>query len=145
VYEKPAWEQDRVFTHFALRTIEPERLAEFYSEVFELDVTSGDGIFRLSDGRISLMIIPWRLSDYNGSGIERPAMDHLGFEVESLEAFHSDLKRIERNPDLHPKKFEFSEEGAVRKKLFERTNLGDVYMADLDGVLLAVRERKAAP
>jgi hypothetical protein len=71
-------------------------------------------------------------------------MDHLGFEVESLEAFRADLKRITRNPDLHPKSFEFSEEGAVRKKLFERTNLGDEYMADLDGVLLAIRERKAA-
>jgi predicted enzyme related to lactoylglutathione lyase len=144
VYEKPAWEQDRVFTHFALRTIEPERLAEFYGEVFELNVTSENGSFKLSDGRISLVIIPWRLSDYNGSGIERPAMDHLGFEVESLEAFRADLKRITRNPDLHPKSFEFSDEGAVRKKLFERTNLGDEYMADLDGVLLAIRERKAA-
>jgi hypothetical protein len=45
---------------------------------------------------------------------------------------------------MHPKSFEFSDEGAVRKRLFERTNLGDVYMADLDGVLLAIREREAA-
>jgi len=144
IYEKPAWEQDRVFTHFALRAIEPERLAEFYGEVFEFDVTTEGGSYRLSDGRISLIIIPWKIADYLGSGIERPAMDHLGFEVESLETFHSDLKKLARNPELHPKSFDFSEEGAVRKKLFERTNLGDVYMADLDGVLLAIRERKAA-
>jgi hypothetical protein len=144
IYEKPAWEQDRVFTHFALRAIEPERLAEFYGEVFEFGVTTENGSYRLSDGRISLIIIPWKIADYLGSGIERPAMDHLGFEVESLETFHSDLKKLARNPELHPKSFDFSEEGAVRKKLFERTNLGDVYMADLDGVLLAIRERKAA-
>ena len=142
--EKPAWEQDRVFTHFALRAIEPERLAEFYGEVFEFDVTSENGAFRLTDGRISLIIIPWKIADYLGSGIERPAMDHLGFEVESLETFQNDLKRLARNPEMRTKGFEFSEEGAVRKKLFERTKLGQVYMADLDGVLLAIRERKAA-
>jgi predicted enzyme related to lactoylglutathione lyase len=144
IYEKPAWEQDRVFTHFALRALEPERLAEFYGEVFEFNVTSDSGTYRLTDGRISLIIIPWKIADYLGSGIERPAMDHLGFQVESLETFKNDLKRLARNPEMHPKSFEFSDEGAVRKRLFERTNLGDVYMADLDGVLLAIREREAA-
>ena len=34
--------------------------------------------------------------------------------------------------------------GKVRLALFERTKLGDLYMSDLDGVLLAVSERKAA-
>jgi predicted enzyme related to lactoylglutathione lyase len=144
VYEKPAWEQDRVFTHFALRALEPERLAEFYHEVFDLTMEERDGSYHLTDGRITFVILPWRLSDYLGSGIERPAMDHLGFEVESLEKFKADLKHCMRNPDMHPKSMDYSDEGAVRKKLFEKTNLGDLYMADLDGVLLAVRERKAA-
>jgi catechol 2,3-dioxygenase-like lactoylglutathione lyase family enzyme len=144
VYEKPAWEQDRVFTHFALRAIDAEQLAEFYHEVFELELTEENGAYRLSDGRISFVIIPWKISDYNGSGIERPALDHLGFEVESIEAFQKDLKSFQRNPDLRPKTFDTSDEGAVRLKLFERTNLGDLYMSDLDGVLLAIRERPAA-
>lgn len=144
VYEKPAWEQDRVFTHFALRTIAAEQLAEFYHEVFELPVTQERDFFRLSDGRIGFILIPWKMSDYLGSGIERPALDHLGFEVESLSAFENDLKTFQRNPDLRPKSFEASDETVVRKKLFEKTQLGDLYMSDLDGVLLAIRERKPA-
>ena len=144
VYDKPAWEQDRVFCHFALRALNPALLAEFYAEVFELPVTEDGGVFTLTDGRIGFVILPWRISDYNGSGIERPALDHLGFEVESLDAFQNDLKTFQRNPDMRPKTFDTSDEGAVRKKLFERTNLGACYMSDLDGVLIAVRERTAA-
>jgi predicted enzyme related to lactoylglutathione lyase len=144
VYEKPAWEQDRVITHWALRTLEPERLAEFYGEIFELETAQDGDSYRLTDGRVSLIIIPWKLSDYIGGGIEKPALDHLGFEVESLDAFKADLAKFKRNPDMHPKTFDHSPEGASRKKLFEKTKLGDLYMADLDGVLLAIRERKAA-
>lgn len=143
VYDKPAWEQDRVLSHFALRAIEAEQLAVFYSEVFEFQISLIDGTYHLSDGRITFVIIPWKLSDYIGSGIERPALDHLGFEVENIEAFGDDLAKFKRNPDMHPKTFDHSDEGAVRKRLFEKTKLGDLYMADLDGVLLAIRERKA--
>ena len=143
VYDKPDWEQERVISHFALRAIHAEQLAEFYSEIFEFAVSQVEDTYRLSDGRISFIIIPWKLSDYIGSGIERPALDHLGFEVESLETFKSDLAKFKRNPDMHPKTFDHSDEGACRRLLFEKTNLGEYYMADLDGVLLAIRERKA--
>jgi predicted enzyme related to lactoylglutathione lyase len=145
VYEKPAWEQDRVFTHFALRAVEPGRLAEFYADVFELDLANEGEAYRLSDGRISFVIMPWRISDFLGSGIEKPALDHLGFEVESLAAFRADLEEFStRNPSLIPKTLGLGPEGKVRRALFERTGLGDHYMADLDGILIAVRERKAA-
>jgi predicted enzyme related to lactoylglutathione lyase len=145
VYEKPAWEQDRVFSHFALRAVDPARLAEFYTEVFELAQTRDGDAYRLTDGRITFVIMPWRLSDFLGSGIEKPALDHLGFEVESLDAFQGDLEQYTtRNPQMLPKAFGSGPEGAARKKLFERTGLGHHYMSDLDGVLIAVRERGKA-
>lgn len=145
VYEKPAWEQDRVFTHFALRALEAERLAHFYADIFELNLTQDGTSFRLNDGRITFVILPWRISDFLGSGIERPALDHLGFEVESLDAFKADLEEFStRNPSMRPKHLGSGDEGAVRKKLFERTGLGDHYMSDLDGILISVRERKKA-
>ena len=144
VYEKPSWEQDRVISHFALRALEPEMLAEFYSEVFELSISESENKYCLSDGRIEFVILPWRMSDYDGSGIERPALDHLGFEVESIEQFEKDLNGLQRNPDMRPKLFDFSEESMLRKKLFERSNLGNLYMSDLDGVLIAVRQRAAS-
>jgi len=49
-----------------------------------------------------------------------------------------------RNPSMIPKALGSGDEGKVRLALFERTKLGDLYMSDLDGVLLAVSERKAA-
>jgi predicted enzyme related to lactoylglutathione lyase len=145
IYEKPAWEQDRVFTHFAVRALEPTRLATFYHEIFELEMTEDAGTYRLSDGRIALVIIPWRISDFFGSGIEKPALDHLGFSVESITAFKADLAEMtSRNPSMIPKPLGNGDEGKVRLALFERTKLGDYYMSDLDGVLIAVAERKAA-
>jgi predicted enzyme related to lactoylglutathione lyase len=145
IYEKPAWEQDRVFTHFAVRALEPQRLATFYSEIFELDIVQDGTTYRLSDGRITFVIIPWRISDFYGSGIEKPALDHLGFQVESLATFKADLdEMMTRNPSMIPKVLGAGDEGKVRLALFERTKLGDYYMSDLDGVLLAVSERKAA-
>ena len=77
-----------------MRVVEPERLAEFYAEVFELPLQNssvGPGSYALSDGRMTMHIIPWKISDFLGTGIERPAPDHLGFEVESLDAFKKDL------------------------------------------------------
>jgi hypothetical protein len=144
IYEKPAWEQDRVFTHFAVRALEAERLAMFYHEIFDLELTTAGDIYRLSDGRITFVIIPWRISDFFGSGIEKPALDHLGFQVESLTTFKADLDEMtSRNPSMIPKALGAGDEGKVRLALFERTHLGDYYMSDLDGVLLAVSERRS--
>ncbi len=128
-----------------MRAVDPEPLAEFYAEVFGLTLTTSGEVFHLSDGRITFVIMPWRISDFDGSGIEKPALDHLGFSVESLEAFKSDLDEFSsRNPMMRPKALGSGAEGSVRKKLFERSQLGDHYMADLDGILLAVRERAKA-
>jgi hypothetical protein len=91
------------------------------------------------------VIIPWRISDFFGSGIEKPALDHLGFSVGSMTEFKADLAAMtSRNPSMIPKALGSGDEGKVRLALFERTNLGDYYMSDLDGVLIAVSERPAA-
>jgi predicted enzyme related to lactoylglutathione lyase len=142
VYEQPSWEQDRVFSHWAIRAMEPQRIAEFYADVFDLQLNQDREMLVLTDGRIRFVIIPWRISDFLGSGIEKPALDHLGFEVEDLAAFRDDVEGYAaRNPSLRPKALGSGPEGAVRKQLFERTGLGEYYLADLDGVLIAVRER----
>ena len=94
VYEAGTWAQPRRFCHFALRAIKPDRLAEFYSDVFELPLSNapfGEGGHALSDGLMTMYIIPWKISDFLGTGIQRPALDHLGFEVESIEEFSEGL------------------------------------------------------
>jgi predicted enzyme related to lactoylglutathione lyase len=144
VYEKPSWDQPRTFSHFALRAVDPEMLATFYSEIFELPVTANDGTYALSDGRITMVILPWRIDDFLGTGIERPALDHIGFEVESVAAFENDLEQLVlTNPLMRPKPLGAGPESAIRKQLFERTSLGKVYLSDPDGVLLAIKEKAA--
>lgn len=146
VYEAGSWEQPRRFSHFALRAVEPERLAEFYASVFELPLSNssaGDGAFALSDGRITMHILPWKISDFLGTGIERPAPDHLGFEVEDLAAFKKDVEELQTvNPLMTPKPTGVGAEGTARLELFKKSGLGDHYMADLDGVMIAVSQRK---
>ena len=145
VYEAGNWEQKRRFCHFALRAIEPDRLAEFYSDVFELPLRNApfsDGGHSLSDGRMTMYIIPWRISDFLGTGIERPALDHLGFEVESIDIFSKDLEELTtNNPHMSPKATGIGPEGEARLNTFKKTGLGDLYFADPDGVFIAVRER----
>ncbi|MEA2639071.1 MAG: hypothetical protein QOF51_465 [Chloroflexota bacterium] len=136
-------QKPRHFDHLMLRTMDPEGIATFYREIFDfipLEKQADDPNFYLSDGTITLVIAPWRIEDYAGSGIERPALDHIGFSVESLEAFHADLDTMaESNPELAPRAFRPGE-GDVRRSLLAACTIGDHQLADPDGVLLDIHE-----
>jgi catechol 2,3-dioxygenase-like lactoylglutathione lyase family enzyme len=130
--------------HFALRAVEPERLAEFYRtvlELTELEKPAGDPNHYLSDGKVTLAVFPWQITDFEGSGIERPALDHIGFKVESLAAFKADY-------DLHANEYapakddrpEKNPERQARQKVLARCCFGQFQMADPDGILIDVSE-----
>lgn len=142
--EKPA---ARRISHFALRAVEAERLAEFYAEVFGLTTLkrqADDRNHYLSDGRVTLVLIPWRIRDYEGTGIVRPGPDHIGFEVESLEALKGRIAELgDNNPHLRPRPLG-GREGEARLKAFAACcPLGAHRFADPDGVLLDVAEKAA--
>jgi len=138
--EKPA---PRRISHLALRTLQADRLVEFYAELGLKPVKGQHGNFQLTDGRVALLLMPWRISDYEGTGIVRPGPDHLGFDVESLEAFKSRLQELgDNNPHLRAKMLA-GKEGEARMKLFASScPLGEYRIADVDGVLLDIAERK---
>lgn len=144
VYEDGDWKQDRTISHFALRTVIPETVAQFYVDVFELralERPAGDPNFYLTDGKVTLIVMPWNINDYLGSGIERPALDHIGFKVESMEAFKKDLQGLMgRNPRLSPSPVGSGPEGEARLKLFSKCPYGKYHMADPDGVLIDVTD-----
>jgi len=96
------------------------------------------------DGRVTLVLMPWRITDYEGTGIVRPGPDHIGFEVESLDAFKQRLQEIgENNPHLRAHTLA-GREGEARMKLFAAScSLGEYRMADVDGVLLDVAEKNS--
>src|SRR5262245_48646882 len=76
VYEEGEWPQDRYLNHLALRAVNPEALAEFYSEVFELRAVhkpADDLNYYLSDARVVFAIMPWDIINYADAGSERPA------------------------------------------------------------------------
>ncbi len=144
VYAKSEWKQDTTFSHFALRAREAERLANFYVDVFELEARNApahDGAFQLTDGRMTMVILPWKISAFNGAGIEQPGMDHIGFRVPSLEKFKAHLADMtKQNMALAPKPIDYDSEGKARLALLARCDLGSFHLADPDGTLIGVSE-----
>jgi predicted enzyme related to lactoylglutathione lyase len=136
--------QATAFSHFALRAREAERLADFYVDVFELEARNApteEGGYHLTDGRITLSVLPWKISAFNGAGIEQPGMDHIGFRVPSLAAFKAHLDKVARaNINLAPKPIDFDSEGAARLALLRKCPHGAFQLADPDGTLIDVEE-----
>ena len=85
---------DRI-KHIAIFTADPEKTANFYVDVFGLEMAgpAGRGGFYLSDGEINLAILKARdVNADNPAGFQTPAgVDHFGFQVEDLEATQARL------------------------------------------------------
>jgi predicted enzyme related to lactoylglutathione lyase len=145
VYTSLGTAKRRHIDHFGLRTMNPEVLAEFYSEVFGLELlekTPGDRNYYVTDGQVTMVIMPWEISDFAGTGIAAPALDHVGFKVESLAKFNENLARVARvNPMLAPAPIAFGPEGeawlALAKRSCPRCHQ---HLADVDGLLISVAE-----
>ena len=98
----------RHINHVALRTMNPDDMATFYRDVFELaprnvEKRADDRNHYLTDGHMTLVVMPWDITDYEDTGIITAGMDHIGFKVESVEAFKADVEHIAAdNPRLAP-------------------------------------------
>ena len=137
----------RHIDHVAFRTMNPDSMAEFYRDVFELAPANinrkpGDTNHYLTDGHMTLVIMPWNILDYDGTGIITQGMDHFGFRVESLDALKADVERIAGdNPRLAPEPLATGAEGKALAELFARScSLGQHQMTDCDGILLDIHE-----
>ena len=134
------------FHHVSVNThgtpLEP--LADFYRDVYDLETSQGaDGKFTITDGRMSLVVAQWDIRDYADTGIERPAIEHLGFVVESMEAFKRDLDDLmESRPEWFPTSAKDSTEGARRMEMLAACTRGELQLSDPDGVLLDVAEAR---
>jgi predicted enzyme related to lactoylglutathione lyase len=144
VYAKGAWQQDRTFNKYAIRTIEPERIADFYSEVFELrpmKTASNEGGFAVTDGTMTIAIMPWNMEHFAGMAIKRPGPEHIGFKVEDIEAFKTDAAKLAgENPYLAPVPLGGSVESDVRRRFLEGSATGKMQIADPDGVWIDVSD-----
>lgn len=141
-------QQDRHISHVAMRTMRPDEMARFYVDVFELaeqNVGNGNGDpnHYLTDGKITLLIMPWRIQNYLGQGILPTGMDHVGFTVESVDKLKEDVDELVGvNPILNPIPVGKGKEGAARLELLKKQcPIGEHFMADPDHTLIAVRQR----
>jgi catechol-2,3-dioxygenase len=66
--------------HLALITVDAERLAKFYQEVFDMKVTfSQNGAFFLTDGYLTLALLP------NKAEGKPNGLNHFGFQIDDQE------------------------------------------------------------
>lgn len=139
--------QERYISHVAVRTMHPDEMAQFYVEVFELtplNKQAGDPNHYLSDGHMTLMLMPWDIRNYADTNVLLRGLDHVGFTVESIDKLKEDLdEAIGINPLFNPIPFGKGKEGKARFDLLKKQcPVADFFMSDLDYNLLAIRERQ---
>ncbi len=140
-YLEEGWEQPRHLDHVAIRAGKPAALAEFYQNVFELrPVESGgnDGQLCLSDGKVSIVIIPSETKSYRTM---TEGLDHIGFKVDALAEAEKDLDELGRShPESTPKQIDLGRFGPATKREIDGCMLGRRSLADPDGVLMDLVE-----
>ncbi len=135
--------RQRRIRHFTLRAMNPAALANFYTAVFEFkeeEKALEDPNFYLTDGTVTLVIAPYKIADYLGTEHKRPGFDHLGFEVENLQAFKEDVEYLARHdPEyLAPKPPNVASEYQVIMDLLRTCRYGQHQMCDPEGNLLDI-------
>lgn len=147
VYEENTGEQNKRFiSHVAIRTMRPDEMARFYVDVFglaEQNAGAGDRNHYLSDGRVSLVIMPYDIRNFVGQSILPTGMDHVGFTVEDMQAFQSDLDDlVGGNPVMTAAGVGVGREGAARLELLRRqAPYAQAFVSDPDYTMLAVTTR----
>jgi catechol 2,3-dioxygenase-like lactoylglutathione lyase family enzyme len=145
IYTEADWQQDRTISHYAVRTMNPEACAEFYCDVFDLQPANraeGDDNHYVTDGRMTVVLMPWDVTKFAGTGIARPGPDHIAFKVESMDAFKQDMQAmIERNQNLAPPGVGIGPEGKARLDLqLASAPYAQAFISDYDNVMVAISE-----
>jgi catechol 2,3-dioxygenase-like lactoylglutathione lyase family enzyme len=144
VENETAVRHDRYISHVALRTMRPDEMARFYVDVLQLseqNAKPGDPNHYLSDGKMTLMIMPWKIKNYLGTSILPTGMDHVGFTVESVDKLKDDVDELVGiNPVMNPIPVGKGKESGARLELLkQQCPVGEHFMSDPDFTMIAVR------
>jgi predicted enzyme related to lactoylglutathione lyase len=145
VYAEQRREQPRRIHHLKLRVMNAPAIAAFYRDMLDLqeaDKALEDPNFYLTDGKMTLIIAPWKMSDFEGAGIDRPGLEHVGFAVESVEAVKKELTALrETNPDMRERIISEPSEGERRRALIASCRHARHQCSSPDGVFVDMTER----
>ena len=138
------WSQDRYLNKFAIRTLFADKVAEFYAEVFEfkpVNTKAPAGSHQMTDGRVTLSIMPWSIPLFEGMAIKRPGPDHIGFKVEDIDTFKQHIKDVVGGCSyLAPTPLGGNKEAEVRKTFIAANASGKYQLADPDGTWIDVTD-----
>jgi hypothetical protein len=107
----------------------------------EADKALEDPNFYLTDGRMTLVIASWKMSDFEGAGIDRPGLEHVGFKVESIENVKKELAALrEADPEMRERIISEPSEGERRVALIASCRHGRHQLSSPDGVFVDLCE-----
>lgn len=139
-------EQTRRIHHLKLRVMNAPAIAAFYRDMLDLreaDKALEDPNFYLTDGRMTLIIAPWKMSDFEGAGIDRPGLEHVGFQVESVDKVKKELAALrEANPEMRERIIAEPSEGERRLALIASCRHGQHHLSSPDGVFVDICESR---
>jgi len=145
VYVQQQREQPRRIHHLKLRVMNPSKIAAFYRDSFDLteaEKALEDPNFYLTDGKMTLIIAPWKMSDFEGAGIDRPGLEHIGFKVESVESVKTELAALRQaNAEMRERIISEPSEGERRLALIASCRHGQHQCSSPDGVFIDLSER----
>ena len=97
------------------------------------------GAHGVTDGRMTIILLPWSIKDYADTATVGPGMEYIGFKVENLDQLKQDIEKVgEGNPLLTPSPVGRGDEGKGRLELLQRNSLGSWHIADPDGIFLDI-------
>ena len=88
---------------------------------------------------MTLIVAPWKMSDFEGAGIDRPGIEHLGFKVEKVERLKKELAALRENdPEMRERIIAEPSEGERRTALISGCRHGRHVTSSPDGVFVDV-------
>lgn len=142
VYVGATRQQSRRVHHIKLRVMNAQAVAEFYRDLFDLkeeDKALEDPNTYLTDGRVTLIVAPWKMTDFAGAGIDRPGLEHLGFRVEDVDRVKNELAALRQSdPEMGERIVSEPAEGERRLALIASCRHGRHQFSDPDGVFIDI-------
>jgi hypothetical protein len=91
---------------------------------------------------MTLIVAPWKMSDFEGAGIDRPGLEHVGFKVEDVGAVKRELAALrEANPEMRERIISEPSEGERRLALIASCRHGQFHCSSPDGIFVDVCDR----